>query len=165
MASKTKAAADDKADSKSDSQKLSGSIKDSAQQIWLAGLGAFSKAQEERSKVFEALVKEGAAIQSKSKAFTEEKLSEVTGRFTRAAGDVAKQATQSWDRLEQVFEERVARSLSRLGVPTNRDIAQLITRIEELNASIKAMASKSPAPRATKPAARKAPVKRGASKA
>ena len=165
MASKTKSAADDKADSKSDSQKLSGSIKDSAQQIWLAGLGAFSKAQEERSKVFEALVKEGAAIQSKSKAFTEEKLSEVTDRFAKAAGDVAKQATQSWDRLEQVFEERVARSLSRLGVPTNRDIAQLITRIDELNASIKALSKKPAVTRAAQPGARKAAAKRGAGKA
>ena len=40
---------------------LAGTVKESAQQIWLAGLGAFAKAQEEGSKVFEALVKEGAS--------------------------------------------------------------------------------------------------------
>ena len=44
---------------------LAGAIKDSAQQIWLAGLGAFSKAQEEGGKVFDTLVKEGLTIQRK----------------------------------------------------------------------------------------------------
>ena len=37
-------------------------VKDSAQQIWAAGLGAFSKAQGEGGKVFEALVSEGVKL-------------------------------------------------------------------------------------------------------
>ena len=40
---------------------LSGSVKDSAQQIWQAGLGAFTRAQAEGSKAFESLVKEGVS--------------------------------------------------------------------------------------------------------
>jgi hypothetical protein len=52
-----------------------GNVKDSAQQIWLAGLGAFAKAQEEGTKVFEALVKEGIGMQRKSQAAAEEKSS------------------------------------------------------------------------------------------
>ena len=47
-------------DAKKSSPQLSSAVKDSAQQIWLAGLGAFAKAQEEGSKVFDALVKEGS---------------------------------------------------------------------------------------------------------
>ena len=66
-------------DRKSSAQ-LSGTVKDSAQQIWLAGLGAFSKAQEEGGKVFEALVKEGLSIQRKTQAVAEEKISEATDR-------------------------------------------------------------------------------------
>ncbi len=151
------------ADSKADNNQLSAAIKDSAQQIWLAGLGAFSKAQEEGSKVFEALVKEGSTIQMRSKAFTEEKFGEVTGKVTKVAGDVAKQATQSWDKLETVFEERVARALSRLGVPTSKDVAELIARIEALNESVQSLGGKPAAavraPRATRtPRAVKAKV-------
>lgn len=141
------------ADAKADNNQLAAAIKDSASQIWLAGLGAFAKAQEEGSKVFEALVKEGSSIQMRSKAFTEEKLGEVTGKVSKVAGDVAKQATQSWDKLETVFEERVARALSRLGVPTSKDVADLIARIEALNDSVQALGGKpARAPRAPRAA-------------
>jgi poly(hydroxyalkanoate) granule-associated protein len=88
---------------------LAGTVKESAQQIWLAGLGAFSKAQEEGGKVFEALVKEGAALQRKTQAVAEEKIGEVTSRMTNMAGDVTSKAGQQWDRLEAIFEERTSR--------------------------------------------------------
>jgi poly(hydroxyalkanoate) granule-associated protein len=118
-----------------DSQ-LAAAIKESAHQIWLAGLGAFAKTQEEGRKVFEALVKEGSSIQKRTVKMTEDKLAEVTGRFARVAGKVQKQANGTWDRLESVFEERVERALSRLGVPTRREIAQLTKRVEELTAEV-----------------------------
>ena len=138
-----------------DNGQLAAAVKDSAQQIWLAGLGAFAKAQEEGNKVFEALVKEGKGIQRRTRTLTEEKLGEVTGRVGKVAGDLSKQATESWDRLEQVFEERVARALNRLGVPTNSDIQELIARVDALNASVQALGGKpARAPRAA--AARKA---------
>src|SRR4051812_626481 len=61
--------------SKSSAQ-LADTVKESAQQIWLAGLGAFSKAQEEGGRVFEALVKEGVGLQRKTQSVAEGKLSE-----------------------------------------------------------------------------------------
>ena len=45
---------------------LAQTVRESAQQIWLAGLGAYAKAQEEGNKVFDALVKEGETIQKKT---------------------------------------------------------------------------------------------------
>ena len=157
------------ADKKKGNAQLSSTVKDSAQQIWLAGLGAFSKAQEEGGKVFEALVKEGKGIQKRTRAMAEEKLGEVTGRVGRVAGDVSKQATQSWDRLEQVFEERVARALNRLGVPTNADVQELMARVEKLNASVQALGGKpARAPRAAaarKPAAKAVKAAKAAAKA
>jgi poly(hydroxyalkanoate) granule-associated protein len=140
------------AEDKPDNQ-LAAAVKDSAQQIWLAGLGAFSKAQEEGSKVFEALVKEGRTLQKRTRVMTEEKLGEVTGRVGKVAGDLSKQATDSWDRLEQVFEDRVARALNRLGVPTNADVQALMARVDALNVSVQALGGK-PA-RAQRPAAKR----------
>ena len=61
------------------------SVKDSAQQIWLAGLGAFAKAQEEGGKVFEALVKEGLGMQRKSQVMAEEKITEAASKMTNLA--------------------------------------------------------------------------------
>ena len=115
---------------------LAAAIKESAQQIWLAGLGAFSKAQEEGTKVFEALVHEGNSIQKRTMRVTEDRVSEVTSRFTKMAGEVQKQANHSWDKLESVFEERVERALQRLGVPTSKEVQHLTKRVEELTASV-----------------------------
>lgn len=146
------------AEGKSDGKQLASAIRDSAQQIWLAGLGAFSKAQDEGGKVFEALVKEGNSIQRRTRALTEEKIGEVTGKMSKAAGDITKQATQSWDKLEQVFEDRVSRALTRLGVPTSKEVRSLMARVEALNESVLAMSGVAPAGRRARkaPAARKA---------
>jgi poly(hydroxyalkanoate) granule-associated protein len=121
---------------------MASAIKESAQQIWLAGLGAFAKAQAEGGKVFETLVNEGMSIQRKTRSLAEEKLNEVTGKATKIAGEFSKQANESWDKLENVFEGRVERALTRLGVPTNKDIQSLVDRVDALSASVKALSPK-----------------------
>ncbi len=138
MAKKLKALAESK-EAKSDIGQLAKTIRDSAQQIWLAGLGAFSKAQDEGGKVFDALVKEGLTLQRRTRAATEERIGSVGEKMSRAAGDLSKQATQSWDRLEQVFEDRVSRALTRLGVPTGREIGELVERVDALNETVQSM--------------------------
>ncbi|WP_096664060.1 phasin family protein [Polaromonas sp. AET17H-212] len=157
------------ADKKSGPQ-LSGAVKESAQQIWLAGLGAFSKAQEEGGKVFETLVKEGLSIQRKTQAVAEEKISTATSKMATMATDITSKAGTQWDKLENIFEERVAKALNKLGVPSAKDVEALIARIDELNKNVQKMgakpaASKS-APRAAraKPAAGKAAVRKPAAK-
>lgn len=115
---------------------VTGAVKDSAQQLWTAGMGAINKAQEEGNKVIENLVKESQEIQERTVKFADQKVVEVTGKVSKLAGTVSSKATQHWDKLEQVFEERVARALSRLGVPTNKDVQQLAERIEQLSQAI-----------------------------
>jgi poly(hydroxyalkanoate) granule-associated protein len=134
-------------------------VKDSAQQIWLAGMGAFSKAQAEGGKVFEALMKEGMALQKKTQGLAEERISAVTSKMTSVAGGVTDKAGAQWDKLESIFEARVAKALNKMGVPSRKDIDALIKRIDELSA-------KTGAPKKTvRAAAKKAPVKRAARKA
>ena len=145
-----------------DSQ-LAHSVKESAQQIWLAGMGAFSKAQEEGTKVFEALVKEGMTLQKKTQGLAEDKISEVTGKMSAMAGSVTAKAGQSWDKLETIFEARTAKAMNKLGVPTAKDVDALVKRVDELAAAVarlsKGAAPKAVVKRAVKPVA-KAPVKR-----
>ncbi|PTT87980.1 poly granule associated protein, partial [Pelomonas sp. HMWF004] len=89
-------------------------IKDSAQHIWAAGLASFAKAQGEGGKVFEALVSEGLKLQKKTQSAAEEKLSAVASKVTGMAGDVGSKAGQQWDKLESIFEQRVAKALKTL---------------------------------------------------
>jgi poly(hydroxyalkanoate) granule-associated protein len=145
---------------------LANSVKDSAQQIWLAGMGAFSKAQAEGGKVCEALVKEGLTLQRKTQAVAEEKIGEVTGKMSAMAGTVTAKAGQNWDKLESIFEARTAKAMNKLGVPTAKDVDALVKRVDELAAAVaklsKAGATKAPA---GKTAAAKAPVAKVPAKA
>jgi poly(hydroxyalkanoate) granule-associated protein len=133
---------------------LTSSVKDSAQQIWQAGLGAFTKAQVEGTKAYEALIKEGVSFQRKTQSAAEEKINEATQKMTSMATDISSKASGQWDKLESIFEDRVAKALHKLGVPSAKDIAVLIARIDALNASVQKL---NPTKAAAKPAAKAAP--------
>ena len=122
-----------------DSQ-LAQTVKDSAHQIWLAGLGAFAKAQGEGGKVFDTLIKEGANLQRKTQAVAEERLGDVAGKMSAMAGEVGSKANAQWDKLETIFEERTARALGRLGVPSDKDLAALVQRVARLEAALAGLA-------------------------
>lgn len=126
----------------SNDNSLAETVRDSASQIWLAGLGAFSKAQEEGAKVFEALVKEGKGLEAKTRKMTESRVSEVTDQMNKAAQSATTKANAAWDKLEQVFEDRVARALNRLGVPTSSEIGALSKQVAELNTRVAALTAK-----------------------
>ena len=93
-------------------------INESANQIWLAGLGAFSKAQQEGAKMFEALVAEGEKVQERTKVAPDERVAEVREGVTGA-----------WDELEKAFEDRMARALHTLNVPSRHDMDTLSERV------------------------------------
>lgn len=111
-------------------------IKDSAQQIWLAGLGAFAKMQQEGSKAFEALVRDGTGMQKKTQQAAEETLAQAQARMAGLAGDIGTKAAGGWGKLENIFEERVARALEKLGLPTAVEWAALQARVQALEAEL-----------------------------
>ncbi|WP_210542181.1 phasin family protein [Rhodoferax sp. PAMC 29310] len=142
---------------------LTGSVKDSAQQIWQAGLGAFSRAQAEGTKAFDVLVKEGVSLQRKTQSAAEERISDATNKMTSMASGITNKATGQWDKLESIFEERVAKALNKLGVPSSKDVAALIERIEDLNKSVQKLSHK-PVAKVATPTPVKAPAKAAAKK-
>ena len=120
-------------------------IKDSAQQIWLAGLGAFAKMQQEGSKAFEALVKDGAGLQKKTQQAAEETLAQAQTRMAGFANEFGTKAAGQWGKLENIFEERVARALEKLGVPSAAEHAALQARVAALEAELQRRPGKSAA--------------------
>ncbi len=124
---------------------LTGSVKDSAQQIWQAGLGAITRAQAEGTKAVESLVKESISIQRKTQAAAEEKINEATHKMSSMATDISSKASGQWDKLENIFEERVAKAMAKLGVPSAKDVEVLSARIEELSKAVQKLSAKSTA--------------------
>ena len=134
---------------------------DSSHKIWLAGLGAFSRAQREGAKVFESLVKQGEELQSRTKQAASETASAARGVAAAKAKEMQEMAGGTWDKLEQVFEDRVARALSKLGVYTQNDVQRLAARVDELSEAVNKLVKSFGA----KPAqAKAAPRKRRATK-
>jgi poly(hydroxyalkanoate) granule-associated protein len=123
--------------------------------------------------VFDTLIKEGVNLQRKTQAVAEEKLGDVAGKMTAMAGEVGTKANAHWDKLETIFEERTARALGRLGVPSAKELAALTARVDALVAAVVKLGG-DPEPAASPkfrpgkalkdPANAAAPVKRKAAK-
>ena len=135
-------------------------IVESAQHIWLAGLGAFAKAQDEGTRLFEALVREGVALEQKTRKLTAGKAEEARGAVEAAVGQVKERSQETWDKLEKVFESRVSRALNHLGVPGAKELKGLAARVEDLAREVSKLNAKS----AGKPAAKSGAARSGATR-
>jgi poly(hydroxyalkanoate) granule-associated protein len=162
---KSRAKASTQSDAKSN-ENMGKSIMESAQQIWLAGMGAFSRAQEEGTKLFETLVKEGLTLESRTRKLAVGKADEVRGAVESGVSQVKERTQETWDKLEKVFEDRVSKALGKLGVPGRKELNDLAGKVEELareirklNAKPGAKAPAKPAATARPAAAKKAPAK------
>ncbi len=151
-------------------ERLGKSITESAQQIWLAGMGAFNRAQAEGGKLFESLVRDGLSLEQTARKFTGARADMVRDAVEGTVGQARERAADTWDKLEKVFEDRVQRALVKLGVPGRDDLNALTERVERLTAELRkanatpgAKAARKPA--AKKPVARKAPAKKAAKRA
>jgi len=75
-------------------------VKDSAQKIWLAGLGAFALAEEEGGKLFDKLVKRGEGLESKGREEMDKVIKNLAAMRGRAEGTFGK--------VERKLDEQVA---------------------------------------------------------
>lgn len=115
---------------------MSQAVLDSSRHIWLAGLGAFSRAQAEGMKVFETLVKQGEVLETKTRRAAADTAAAAKGAAKAKVSEVKHGVGGTWDKLEQVFEDRVARALSKLGVHTQTDVERLTERVNALSEAV-----------------------------
>lgn len=119
-----------------DGKEMSQAVLESSRQIWLAGLGAFSRAQAEGMKVFETLVKQGEVLETKTRRAAVDTAAAAKGAAKAKVSEVKQGVGGTWDKLEQVFEDRVARALSKLGVHTQSDVERLTERVDVLSEAV-----------------------------
>lgn len=116
----------------SDKKDVQNELKDSANKIWLAGLGALAAAEEEGSKLFKNLVAKGEEWENKGR----QAFSSVREDVKDAVGDAKDRASSTWGNLEGRLDEAVSNALQRFGVPSRDEIATLTRRVEELTALV-----------------------------
>ena len=129
-------------------------MRDSAQKIWLAGLGAYERAKSEGPKMFDTLVEQGKGLR--------ERAAEAADQALKTVREQAGEAQGRWDKLEQVFEDRVSRTLHKLGVVTSSEVTELSRQVDELSRRVQEMArsggkkAKAASPAKKRPAAKRA---------
>ncbi|RKG34050.1 phasin family protein [Acinetobacter tianfuensis] len=102
-------------------------------QIWLAGLGAFSRAEEEGNKLFDSLVKVGEELESKT--------TDIADQTVEMVSEKAKESvTDTKDKVEKLLDNSVNHSLNRLGLITPKDLQHLEKLILQLHAKVDALA-------------------------
>lgn len=119
---------------------LAQAVTQSGNEIWLAGVGAFSTARKEGSKLFDLLVEEGKA--------------RTRGLTGGGMKQIRSQASGTFDKLERMFEERLTKTLKGIGVPTAHDVSQLSRRVAELDKHVAALTRGNGAKRAKRKARR-----------
>jgi poly(hydroxyalkanoate) granule-associated protein len=111
-------------------------VKESASQIWLAGLGAYSKAEKEGNKLFDTLVRDGERLEDKTRSYLDRQINVAREKVE----EVKAKASGSWNKVERAFDERVATALHRLNIPVQSDVQRIVDRLDQLAEQIEKLA-------------------------
>ncbi|HBP2843066.1 TPA: phasin family protein, partial [Pseudomonas aeruginosa] len=141
-----------------------GEIEKYSRQIWLAGLGAYSKVSKDGSKLFETLVKDGEKAEKEAKSDVDAQVgaAKASARSAKSKVDeVRDRALGKWSELEEAFDKRLNSAISRLGVPSRNEVKELHSKVDTLTRQIEKLTGVS-----VKPAAKAAakPVAKPAAK-
>jgi poly(hydroxyalkanoate) granule-associated protein len=116
----------------------------SAHQIWLAGLGALSRAQAGAPKIFDELMREGSKLQGGALDAAQKVVIQAFQGAQKSVNQrvdtVKEQASETWDNLEKIFQTRVQRAMHQLGMPTAEEITVLTRKVDALAASVERLA-------------------------
>lgn len=137
-------------------------MSDTAQQIWLAGVAAFARAQAESTKLFEGLLKEGLGLEKSALKFAGSQAEALREAVETGVGSARERAIDTWEHLEIAVEGGVRRALAKIGVPDREDIAELSRRVDSLSAQLRRQGNAKAA--AAAPAAKPAAAKKSAAR-
>lgn len=127
-----------------------------SRQIWLAGLGAYTRMGKEGGKLFEALIRDGEEAEKAAKADGRKNGRGKKDPLDTARAKVDKARSKMSDKLgglEEMFDKRMASTVERLGLARQAELQALTARVDEL---AKALEQRSAAPAAAAKPARAA---------
>ena len=119
----------------SGNDRFSQRLSDSAHQVWLAGLGAFNRAQSEGSRLFDSLVRDGQAYEQRGKSAADN-ASTLQDNLAAGLGQARERTARTWDKVEHAMDDQVQSILRRLKVPTADEVTALHAEIAALRQRI-----------------------------
>lgn len=104
-------------------------IRESVERVYLAGLGAAALTGDEGARLFRTLVDRGAEVDARVR--------ERVNRVLATAREVpAAAATRAGARVEAMLDEGTEAVLTRVGLPTRREVTTLARRVDGLSEAI-----------------------------
>ncbi len=113
-------------------QKNTNELKETANKVWLAGLGALATAGEEGGKLFDKLAARGESFETDGK----EQVERLKDQVEKVAGRAKSKASGAWSRFESMIDDKVTAALHRVGVPTRDEIKHLSARVADLSRKV-----------------------------
>ncbi|WP_240326522.1 phasin family protein [Pseudomonas syringae] len=144
-----------------------GEVEKYSRQIWLAGLGAYSKISNDGSKLFETLVKDGEKAEKLTKVEAQKQLDDVKNTSKSAKSrvdDVKDLAVGKWNELEEAFDKRLNGAIARLGVPSRSEVQALNSKVDQLTRQIELLTGAKARPAASRTVAAKPAATKSAAK-
>ena len=114
------------------SRKSSLDFRKYTKQIWLAGLGAFSRAEEEGNKLFDSLVKVGEELESKTTEIADQTVEKVSQKAKESVIDTK-------DQGERLIDHSGNDSLNRIVLVTAKDLQHLEHLVLQFHAKVDAL--------------------------
>jgi len=141
----------DNASFQDQAERFSRRFGDTAQQVWLAGLGALGRAQAEGSRFFDTLVKEGEAVDARRREKAAEQPPGWRDNVEEQLNGAREKASGTWNKVEQAFDDQVQAALKKLHVPNAEDVAALNARIDALTTRLNRLESRQASPASGEP--------------
>ncbi len=123
-------------DTKETTKGVLAEVKQYTRKAWLAGLGAYARAGQEGYDYFKELVKTGETVEKDGKKLVNKKMNAVNERVDDLKSDAVQAVEGRLEQIENAFDQRVARALNRLGMPSRHDLDALSVRLEQLSALV-----------------------------
>lgn len=142
-----------------------GEVEKYSRQIWLAGLGAYSKVSKDGTKLFDTLVKDGEKAEKAARSSDGKQTDALKASVESSAGttrsrveEVKDRAIGKWGELEEAFDKRLNSAISRLGVPSRNEVKALNDKVDLLTRQLEMLTGVSSKP-ITKTTVKKAAAK------
>lgn len=123
-------------DTKETTKGVLAEVKQYTRKAWLAGLGAYARAGQEGYDYFKGLFKAGETVEKDGKKLVNKKMNAVNERVDDLKSDAVQAVEGRLEQIENAFDQRVARALNRLGMPSRHDLDALSVRLEQLSALV-----------------------------
>lgn len=119
-------------------------LSERGREIWLAGLGALARVEEEGTKIFKTLVERGEVFEQRGRKQIEaslQALREQQKQATESVSTATQTFTDAAESMERVVSNTLTDTLGRVGMPTRDEVEALSGKVSQLSEKLDALSA------------------------